>query len=604
MRKYIKITFSILTVLLILHIITTYVISISSKQNKSTNNAEEIWRFSYTEGVEEFVAPYTGKYYIEAYGASGGNASTVKGGTGGKTAGYYNLKQGEKIYICVGGEGTNSKGGYNGGGSPASGAYGGGGATSITKTNRGSLDHFEKYKEEVIAVAGGGGGAGTNMLTNSENMPIIGCGGGLTGGAIRQFRTTEELTPSWYKQATYLSGYAFGKGESGQNGGGSGGGGYYGGIGNRTERGGGLGGAGYVSKEMYDTISQESTKIGNGSVSIRYSGKVQSTITINLYGKATIDGKSDKITISKYAGEFIELNPTCQGGYRINAYVVKYGDAQVKENRIEVGFSNSNIDVVYDADLMLTSTTFDGTCTLSFKEDDSFNKKFQIYQSLDGKNWYFASLDTENISKKVETREYNYTGRIESFVAPYNTEYRLYLYGAQGGDSIAQGDSRSTSGRGGYTQGGKTLNKGETLYICVGGQGSRGNLGGLASGGYNGGGYGCNDSGGSGASDDNEASGGGGGATSITTQNRGVLSNFNAHRDEVVAVAGGGGGGSFNYSAGSGGGLSGGACGTGKVANQNSGYAFGQGQNGNGSADSDGVGGGRRTAGLEDMEKM
>lgn len=602
MKKNRKAISTLLIILLLLQIIfpeiitvkinNSYAISTNSKRNGLTTDGKETWNFSYVGKVEEFIAPYTGKYYIEMYGAAGGNADALKGGTGGKTTGYYNLKQGEKLFICVGGKGTNSEGGYNGGGLPTSGAYGGGGATSITTTNRGSLEHFEHNKEEVIAVAGGGGGAGTNMFTASKYMPIIGCGGGLTGGVSKEYAWAH--VPSWYTAATFLNGYAFGKGGPGENGGGSGGAGYYGGIGTRSSNGGGLGGAGYVSKEMYDTISQQSTNTGNGSALIRYEGRVKSNLTINLYGKATISERNDKITISEYAGEFIELNPACEEGYRIHEYVVKFGDAQVTGNKIEVGFENSNIDVVYDADLILTSTTFDGTCILSFQEDDNFNKNFQIYESLDRKNWYFANADTENMNKKAETKQYNYTGGIQEFVAPYNTEYRLYLYGAQGGRAIAQGAWQNNAGTGGYTQGGKTLNTGDRLYICVGGQGSGGNLRGAAYGGYNGGGNGSNDGGGSGKAEDDEASGAGGGATSITTTNRGVLSNFAGYKGEVVAVAGGGGGGSYNYHAGAGGGTSGGASGTGRVANQTTGYAFGQGQHGSGAADSDGVGGGRR----------
>lgn len=504
MKKNKKAISVILIILLLLQIIfpeivtvqinNSYAISTNSEKNTLTRDGKETWNFSYVGKVEEFTAPYTGKYYIEMYGAAGGNANAMKGGTGGKTAGYYNLKQGEKLFICVGGKGTNREGGYNGGGLPTAGAYGGGGATSITTTNRGSLDHFEHNKEEIIAVAGGGGGAGTNMYTASKYMPIIGCGGGLTGGVTCEYSYSS--VPSWFESATLLSGYAFGKGGPGENGGGSGGGGYYGGVGTRTGKSGGLGGSGYVSKDLYDTISQQSTNTGNGSILIRYEGRVTSNLTINLYGKATIDKKSDKITISKYAGELIELNPVCQEGYRIHEYVVKFGDAQIKGNKIEVGFYNSSIDVIYDANLMLTSTTFDGTCILSFQEDDDFNKNFQIYESLDGKSWYFANVDTENMSKKVETREYNYTGSIQSFTAPYNTDYRLYLYGAQGGNSIAQNSNKNTAGTGGYTQGGKTLKTGDIIYICVGGKGSNAKLKGLASGGYNGGGNGSNDGGG------------------------------------------------------------------------------------------------------------
>ena len=54
-----------------------------------------------------------------------------------------------------------------------------------------------------------------------------------------------------------------------------------------------------------------------------------------------------------------------------------------------------------------------------------------------------------------------------SYVVPVTGEYRLEVWGAQGG-----GHSNILGGYGGYSKGSITLTKGTTLYINVGGEGS------------------------------------------------------------------------------------------------------------------------------------
>ena len=81
--------------------------------------------------------------------------------------------------------------------------------------------------------------------------------------------------------------------------------------------------------------------------------------------------------------------------------------------------------------------------------------------------------------------DFAYTGGVQTLVVPHKALYKLEVWGAQGGGG---------GGNGGYSIGYKVLEKGTTLYICVGGQG--GNVSFTAQspygwyyvGGYNGGG--------------------------------------------------------------------------------------------------------------------
>ena len=112
-------------------------------------------------------------------------------------------------------------------------------------------------------------------------------------------------------------------------------------------------------------------------------------------------------------------------------------------------------------------------------------------------------------------RKYDCTKNVETFTALEGGTYTLECWGAQG-----QNFPNLTGGKGGYARGMYKMNNGNSIFICVGGFQN----------GYNNkipnvGHYGTF----------------GGGATSITTTNRGELSNFNSFRGEVLLVAGGGG---------------------------------------------------------------
>ena len=142
--------------------------------------------FVYKGAPENFTAPVSGWYKLEAWGASGGGGSlnqnlSSHGGLGGYATGKIYLRKGETIQVTVGGQGKLSTGlgtggGYNGGGHGGPNGYGGGGASDIRKGGN-TLDHR-------ILVAGGGGGAdnaGTAAAGTGDDGSG-GAGGGLVAG--------------------------------------------------------------------------------------------------------------------------------------------------------------------------------------------------------------------------------------------------------------------------------------------------------------------------------------------------------------------------------------------------------------------------------------
>ena len=159
--------------------------------------------------------------------------------------------------------------------------------------------------------------------------------------------------------------------------------------------------------------------------------------------------------------------------------------------------------------------------------------------------------DAENFVKSLNN-EFNYTGGIQTFTAPYSGYYKLEVWGASGGSLPSSSSYEYFGGYGGYSKGVVHLQKDETVYIVVGGQGSFSSANNLP-GGYNGGGA-------TGVYDSGQGMGSGGGATHIA-RSTGVLADLEDNKNDVLIVAGGGGGGCYNDQGISPGGGGGGASG-------------------------------------------
>lgn len=175
-----------------------------------------------------------------------------------------------------------------------------------------------------------------------------------------------------------------------------------------------------------------------------------------------------------------------------------------------------------------------GAVDLSWNQKDNGDKVYLIYQKREGEEWIqIGSDDSENTVYEVDV-ELGYSTSEQIYTVPYSGFYRLTLYGAQGGDF-----GNYSGGKGGKTEAGIYLEKGEKLTYCIGGQsgvpgGGTGSLYG------NGGGY-------SKVSSEQKGvlmvAGGGGGASSLENglpggSQAGVLATANG---ENGACGGGGG---------------------------------------------------------------
>lgn len=71
-----------------------------------------------------------------------------------------------------------------------------------------------------------------------------------------------------------------------------------------------------------------------------------------------------------------------------------------------------------------------------------------------------------------EVTVFAYTGSYETFTAPVSGNYKIQVWGAEGGKSVCNGSLCGNPGKGGYAEGIINLNSGEKLYVYVGQQGS------------------------------------------------------------------------------------------------------------------------------------
>lgn len=275
--------------------------------------AQYVYNFDYTGAVQQFVAPISGSYKLEVWGAGSGipllqggqNVGSI--GHGGYSSGTVSLVKGDAVYVSVGGRGQDAiigqaAGGWNGGGNgdwdrideersdnSSEATAGGGGATSMQRTFRGDgqLKNYETQKDtDVLIVAGG---AGSTMSGHAESS-IRPDGGGTSGIAGTYEKTSGSKTLPI--PGTQTSGYAFGQGGSAEHKYhnselGAGGGGWYGG-GAAIDTGGctyvdGAGGSGHIGAMVTDgatVAGDQSFPAPDGSAEVGHSGNGYARITL------------------------------------------------------------------------------------------------------------------------------------------------------------------------------------------------------------------------------------------------------------------------------------------------------------------------------------
>ena len=180
-------------------------------------------------------------------------------------------------------------------------------------------------------------------------------------------------------------------------------------------------------------------------------------------------------------------------------------------------------------------------------------RKNQLKTLIKIKEIYAQDIEITNVEPEQKEYTFAYTGSSQTFVAPANGDYKLQVWGAQGGYR----SSSTYGGKGGYSVGEVYLTKGTTLYVYVGGAGGSGNsrVSSVVAGGYNGGGY-------------RYGYKGGGGATDIRLTG-GNWNNSESLLSRFIVAGGGGSDGATNKQGMYGGGTTGGSSTQSYTANSN-----------------------------------
>lgn len=423
-------------------------------------------QFGYTGGRQTFVAPETGRYTFNVWGAQGGTASNGgAGGQGGHTWGDVYLTKGQTVYIYVGGAGGTgyNSGGYNGGGGGANDGGGGGGMSSISvdsgsaaapSNNRGTTGPYLCDGEACMSTG----------KHNKSRCPYgHSCSGCRTCHTCKNGNYRKPVS-LWNSSKGYIL-IAGGGGGAGNRNGGAGGGS----VGSTGTKGFGYPGTG-------------GTQSAGGSGGTNY----------GLNGVAGCGGSN---TVTARSGGGGGGGGWFGGGAGGNDYS-RYRDVDDSGGGGGSGFINGGSTNgqkwVLNGGSSNGGRSGHGLVTVSY----TINKEVITYVPAVSGNYTYDRSQADVIP--VELKPHIYT-------APENGTYSVHLYGAAGGGS-GKGQA-SAGGLGGYAAGQIYLTKGQKILVTVGGVGSNAaTVGEQRSGGYNGGGNGASGSGGS---------FGGGGATDI-----------------------------------------------------------------------------------------
>lgn len=477
-------------------------------------------QFGYTGGRQTFVAPETGRYTFNVWGAQGGTASNGgAGGQGGHTWGDVYLTKGQTVYIYVGGAGGTgyNSGGYNGGGGGANDGGGGGGMSSISvdagsaaapRNVRGGNTKTYSCNYEIAWKSTNGNMYGVvadpgNSFTwtfDANHSYVIGYpnsryydekwayiydttnGYCVSNGRYQSPNTSfpqytldlfaspinsrgdSGLTRNWNASAGYIL-IAGGGGGAGNRNGGAGG-----------------GTTGYEGSKGFGYPGKGGTQTGGGAGG-------------NNYGQPGQAGSGGSNTVTARSGGGGGGGGWFGGGAGGNDYS-RYKDVDDSGGGGGSGFINGGSTNgqkwVLNGGSSNGGRSGHGLVTVSY----TINKEVITYVPVVSGSYTYDRSQADVIP--VELKPHIYT-------APENGTYSVHLYGAAGGGS-GKGQA-SAGGLGGYAAGQIYLTKGQKILVTVGGVGSNAaTVGEQRSGGYNGGGNGASGSGGS---------FGGGGATDI-----------------------------------------------------------------------------------------
>lgn len=445
--------------------------------------------YEYTGKYDTFTAPVSGYYKLEAWGAQGGDAKqidksygTIEGGKGGYSYGTVYLNEGQTIYLAVGGEGESGV--------------------------------FREKGEQILnrsgdnqVVYGGFNGGGNGKGATGGPYHYDSGGGGATHFALT------------LRGIGVLRDYVVAKDEVLLVAGG-GGGSYY----CRTEG----------NKAPGSTGQFFAAYGGYGGGEIAGNGKVFNTSNATYTERQIAGGTQEEIADDTefYYGTFGQGRNANNSSGDSAGGGGWYGGAKLKKNGGMSGGGGSGHCNSEELSSEYTFETIGGN--QNFLAPDGTN------ETGHSGNGYaritFVSKYTMEPAPASNEYQFHYTGNVQTFTAPVSGNYQLEAWGAQGGNA-----DTITGGKGAYTSGTIHLDKGDTIYVYVGGEGMNTlkiyQHASYGHGGWNGGADSCSITL---TQTANRVFGSGGGATDFRLVS-GDCTDFESLKSRIMVAAGGGG---------------------------------------------------------------
>lgn len=402
---------------------------------------------SHTSGTPYYVAA-SGNYFIQLFGAQGGDKDGYKGGKGAYTSGVISLKAGTTLYFHIGGQGDSAEcyAGIGGGGftKNCDNSAPGGGATYV----RYGADADTIEKDNVIMVAAGGGGATTSYAGGAGgNLKGID-GSNSSGGGQERLQEWSETNKTF---PYFLTG-----GSSTDGNAGAGGSGYYGGEAGKSEKDSGAGGSSYIagyagvgdineSKALYfiNGVMIPGINTGAGYATITKIDSL-SNITLNRdYIEACIKdtGNSDndiiynvqaiskgKNVISSVPGD---ITDSTVGGYICRKYKINETAQQLSEILVRYGKSGELIPTSFKINAYIGNDVDEISSVSNYynlKKDQTDGIRYSLLDKITSDGAYYLISSTgkfysKNDQKFVEFDKNNLQDYIIKFTDSYFNFY-------------------------------------------------------------------------------------------------------------------------------------------------------------------------------------
>ena len=180
---------------------------------------------------------------------------------------------------------------------------------------------------------------------------------------------------------------------------------------------------------------------------------------------AAVQFKSGSTGLPDGTGAVLKIkNIQYKGTYTFGSGWTIFPDVKDLSQTVNLSTFGTSADITNDGEtLMMLPQTF-SNLTIEI----TYTNGLVLSKTING-IWEGGKTYIYNLTKPI-MYNYDYTGNVQTFTAPYTGTYKIECWGAEGGDDPNKGGA--LPGKGAYTSGYINLTSGRQLFLYVGGVGS------------------------------------------------------------------------------------------------------------------------------------